>query len=72
MSDLVKTRFVRQVHFLIPQKIGAHLNNMEVDPLTQLHYPQFASLYQGEDFPLRWKSKDSYVLDLELCVFGML
>ena len=26
---------------------------------------------KGEDLQLRWKSKDFYVLDLRLCVFGM-
>ena len=44
---------------------------MEVALPTQLHYPQFAVLYQGEDFQLRWKSEDSLVLDLELRVVGM-
>lgn len=41
------------------------------DPIYQAHYPQFASLYQGEDHQLRWKTKDPYVLELELCVFGI-
>lgn len=42
-----------------------------VDPPIQLHYIQFAFLYQEEDFQLRWKSKDFYVLDLVLFVFGI-
>lgn len=35
----------------------------DAEPVTQLHYPQFAFLCQGEDLQLRWKSKDSSVLD---------
>ena len=52
-------------------KDWAHMSDMEAALLTQLHYPQFACLYQGEDFQLRWKSEDSLVLGLELCVLGM-
>ena len=38
---------------------------MEDNTLIHLYYPQFASLHQGEDLQVRWKSKDSYVLNLE-------
>ena len=38
---------------------------MEDIPPIHLYYPQFASLHQGEDLQVRWKSKDSYVLNLE-------
>ena len=38
---------------------------MEDNPPIHLYYPQFASLHQGEDLQVRWKSKDSYVLNLE-------
>ena len=45
--------------------MNGNLNNMEDTPPIHLYYPQFASLHQGEDLQLRWKSKDSYVLNLE-------
>jgi len=45
--------------------LSGNLNNMEDNPPVHLYYPQFASLNQGEDLQLRWKSKDSYVLNLE-------
>ena len=38
---------------------------MEDNPPIHLYYPQFASLHQGEDLQVRWKSKDSYDLNLE-------
>ena len=38
---------------------------MEANLPIHLYYPQFASLHQGEDLQLRWKSKDSYVLNLQ-------
>ena len=45
--------------------MNGNLNNMEDTPPIHLYYPQFASLHQGEDLQLRWKSKDSYVHNLE-------
>ena len=38
---------------------------MEANPPIHLYYPQFASLHQGVDLQLKWKSKDSYVLNLQ-------
>ena len=44
---------------------------IKIDPLLQLQLLFNLLLYkQGEDLQLRWKSKDSYVLDLELCFFA--
>ena len=69
MSDVVK--ICKKSTVFNSSKDWAHLNDMEVALLSQLHYPQFASVYQGEDFQLRWKSEDSLVLGLELCVLGL-
>lgn len=46
ISDLLKARVMKLVQFfLISQRVGAHLNDMETNPPIQLHYFQFASLY---------------------------
>ena len=47
------------------------MNDMEMNLPTQLHYFQFASLYQRDARQLKWRSVCYYVLDLELCFFGI-
>ena len=36
-----------------------------------IHYLQFASLYEGEDFQLRWKLNEYCGLDVGVFVFRM-
>ena len=37
--------------------MSGNLNNMEANPPIHPYYPQLASLHQGGDLQLRWKSR---------------
>lgn len=45
--------------FQFSKELDSSLNDKEAYPLIQLHF-QFASLYQGEDVQLKWKSRDLF------------
>lgn len=57
-SSYILANYFQRIRQLLP------LQHSEVGWTTQPPYFEFAFLYEGENFPLKWKLKDLYVLEL--------